>query len=205
MSNWFPFGKTGANKTYTNKAVCETDEGQTCYDITDKDIRYQKISGDVLVEDAALKAKVLATDAILAKANREVDLLRKFQAMYDDVLNSVNRSLRGLDVLAADIIANKASLINRIEGVRQNLAYDIALCLRHLTIISKTEMTVGGSATEDFEDDRIKEAHNVQVTMVEEGAAPVTIKTAKCAVGKITIVFSGDPSNDHKISYHVCK
>ena len=84
--NWYPVGKNGANKTYVSKSECESAEGQACYDITGKDLRYhtlqevevgqdenqQPIMETQLLEDADLKASVLADDA--AKATYEAAL-----------------------------------------------------------------------------------------------------------------------------------
>lgn len=84
--NWFPVGKEGANKTYSSKSDCESAEGQACYDITGKDLRYhtlqevqvgedenqQPIMETQLLEDADLKASVIAADA--AKATYEAAL-----------------------------------------------------------------------------------------------------------------------------------
>lgn len=39
-ANWFPVGKQDAKTVYMDKQKCETVEGQACYDITDKDLRY---------------------------------------------------------------------------------------------------------------------------------------------------------------------
>ena len=41
--NWFPVGKDGANKIYVSKEHCEAEEGQACYDITGKDLRYHEL------------------------------------------------------------------------------------------------------------------------------------------------------------------
>ena len=49
-ANWFPVGKEGAATVYTKKAKCETAEGQTCFDITNKDRRYHDVQ-TVQVDD----------------------------------------------------------------------------------------------------------------------------------------------------------
>lgn len=40
---YFPVGKAGAEKWYKSKAQCESSEGQSCYDITGKDVRRWKV------------------------------------------------------------------------------------------------------------------------------------------------------------------
>ncbi len=38
MGNFFPVGKVGATKIYTDKAFCEASEGQECFDVTGVDL-----------------------------------------------------------------------------------------------------------------------------------------------------------------------
>ena len=41
--NWFPFGKVGAKTSWMKKSDCESQEGQKCYDISQKDVRKMKV------------------------------------------------------------------------------------------------------------------------------------------------------------------
>jgi len=50
VENWFPVSKSGAKTVYMKKADCEATEGQACFDITGKDIRYHDIQ-TVQVDD----------------------------------------------------------------------------------------------------------------------------------------------------------
>lgn len=38
--NFFPVGKQGASKAYSSKTLCEEVEGQSCFDVFGKDLRY---------------------------------------------------------------------------------------------------------------------------------------------------------------------
>ena len=51
-NNWFPVGKAGAKTTYVKKQKCEQVEGQSCYDISEKDIRYWEVQ-TVNVDDTS--------------------------------------------------------------------------------------------------------------------------------------------------------
>ena len=85
--NWFPFGKEGANKTYSSQSDCESSEGQACYDITGKDIRYHEVVDGELVENAETKSTVLAADAV--------------KATYEAALNvRMSRQTKALRVIA---------------------------------------------------------------------------------------------------------
>lgn len=42
VENWFPVGKENAKTVWTNKQKCEQAEGQTCFDITNKDPRFHE-------------------------------------------------------------------------------------------------------------------------------------------------------------------
>lgn len=42
--NWFPFGKADAKTSWMKKSDCESQEGQKCYDISNKDIRKMRVA-----------------------------------------------------------------------------------------------------------------------------------------------------------------
>jgi hypothetical protein len=65
--------------------------------------------------------------------------------------------------------------------------------------------TLGGNATEDATVAGVLATDIVVVTLQDKGGTPRTIVTAKPGTDKITLVFSGDPSTDHVVSYHVCR
>lgn len=41
--NWFPVGKEGVETVYMKKSKCEQAEGQSCFDVTNKDPRYHVV------------------------------------------------------------------------------------------------------------------------------------------------------------------
>lgn len=66
--------------------------------------------------------------------------------------------------------------------------------------------TVGGAASEEFELKGAIVGDLVQTSLESEGASPVSIKTAKITdVDTLTVVFSGDPADDHVFNYALCK
>lgn len=111
--NWFPVGKNGANKVYSDKAQCESEEGQACYDITGKDLRYHTLQevqvGEEmqmqLLEDAGLKASVLAADIEAGNIESSIALKLKNMEFGKRVLAIVSvrndaKSLQPADVLS---------------------------------------------------------------------------------------------------------
>jgi|CXWL01.1.fsa_nt_gi hypothetical protein len=67
MAIFYPFGKINAGVTYESKSVCELKEGQTCYDISGKDLRHCRLIDGQVVEDPVLKTKVEADDFLEAR------------------------------------------------------------------------------------------------------------------------------------------
>lgn len=84
-------------------------------------------------------------------------------------------------------IARIENLINRLSANR--------------VIAKGAHTTVGGAVAEDILNPAIKMANLAHAQIKVEGAVPVTIKSAKCGVGKITVEFSADPGNDHQLTY----
>jgi len=65
--------------------------------------------------------------------------------------------------------------------------------------------TVAGSATQTITGTFTASDSTVQATLLQVGATPRTITTAKVNDGSITIVMDGDPSTDHIINVTVTK
>jgi len=86
-----------------------------------------------------------------------------------------------------------------IHSLKQEIGIRLRIFVRNVGRLT----TVGGSATESFTILGVTESMECFPQILEEGAAPVTIKKSKCEKNKITVVFSADPSNDHKIKYVV--
>ena len=87
------------------------------------------------------------------------------------------------------------SLLAQIADVRDTLQKKLI----DWTKQSLIHTTVGGSATEEVLM-KVQALDVCQVTLRVEGAAPVTIKSARCEDGKVVIEFSGDPAADHEVN-----
>lgn len=96
-------------------------------------------------------------------------------------------------------------LLRKFQAMHDDTNSLVQLCLKHLAMSCRSVITVGGSATEEFVDTVAKPSMYITASMNVEGASPVTIKTVKCEMGKVVIVFSADPGNDHQLTYHICK
>jgi len=67
MANFYPVGKVGANKIYTDKSTCEISEGQECFDISGIDLETHDLVDGVLVENPT---KVAEKQDKITKANQ---------------------------------------------------------------------------------------------------------------------------------------
>lgn len=61
--------------------------------------------------------------------------------------------------------------------------------------------TAGGDANEAITISGCLSSDFAMVTLKAKGATPRTILTAAAASGQINLVFSGDPSTDHVVTY----
>ena len=68
-------------------------------------------------------------------------------------------------------------------------------------IFAGTHTTVGGSASETKTITGLLSTDIVLVSLRQKGATPRTILTAAPTADTLTLVFSGDPSTDHKVDY----
>lgn len=76
----------------------------------------------------------------------------------------------------------------------------------HMIIKAGSYTTVGGNATEDVTGlTGVTATDLVFVQLKQKGSTPRTVVTAVTATDKITVVYSGDPSNDHIIYYQVVR
>ncbi len=92
-------------------------------------------------------------------------------------------------------------LIQLMNSIKVEVVDLIYVRTRQIVVTSAYHTTVGGNVVEEIEVQKSCGKKKIMVTMVEQGATPVTIVSAKCEIGKIKITFSADPGNDHKISY----
>lgn len=89
---------------------------------------------------------------------------------------------------------------NKIWGYCKKVA------CKHLVLFSDIYTTTGGATTETITGLwGVTAASKVQVTMHTEGATPVTIKRAWAGDKQISIEFSADPGDDHKVNWSVNK
>lgn len=65
--------------------------------------------------------------------------------------------------------------------------------------------TTGGSATEAFTVTGVLSTDIVLATLQTAGGTPRTLLTSAPTTNTITLVFSGDPSTDHIVSYEVLR
>jgi len=124
--NWYPVGKEGANTTYKDKSACEAAEGQACYDITGKDLRYHSVlpvalldensdpllDGEgnplyeyQLLEDAGLKTSVLSADGNLEASEAAVQGKIKNMEFGKRILAIVSIRNDAKSLSAADVLS----------------------------------------------------------------------------------------------------
>lgn len=73
----------------------------------------------------------------------------------------------------------------------------------HVVKFAGKHTTAGGSATEAFTVTGVADTDIVVATLDTKGGTPVTIVTSQPTLNTVTVVFSGDPSTDHVVSYVV--
>lgn len=108
----------------------------------------------------------------------------------------------------ADLMARVVSGANAFRDREAKLAQVIVDGLApggSRIVASGVHTTVGGSATEDIAVPGVQVGDTVVVTLNVEGSTPRTIDTAIAAADEVSVVFSGDPSTDHVVSYIVMR
>lgn len=75
----------------------------------------------------------------------------------------------------------------------------------HIVKFAGKRTTLGGSASETFTVTGVAATDIVLATIQAQGATPRTLLTAAPGTNQITLVFSGDPSTDHIVSYSVLR
>ncbi len=73
----------------------------------------------------------------------------------------------------------------------------------NMCVLAGSFTTVGGDANEAIVDASILGTDLAIVMVQTAGGTPRSIVSAACAAGQINVVLSGDPSNDHILSYFV--
>jgi len=101
---------------------------------------------------------------------------------------------RGLSEDSMYLFKRLMAEIDRLENliIRTNLKF------------AGRKMTLGGSATEEFEILGLKKGMHIVASMRTEGASPVSIKSVKTDLNKLIVEFSADPAADHELTYVAC-
>ena len=121
------------------------------------------------------------------------EILKKFK----------NESIKfGVSESHAYLLRKINSMINElrvteINRLRKKAIHWVSECAKYTT--------VGGAALETIVIPNVTADMMVSVNITEEGASPVSVKTAKCIAGALEVTFSADPSNDHKIDYIITR
>ena len=92
-----------------------------------------------------------------------------------------------------------AAMLQQLADLEEDMLANLSL-LKRLFRASGRLKTIGGAATEDFVMG-VSAKDNPIVFMHTPGSTPVTVENAECTAGKLTVTFSGDPSDDHYITY----
>jgi len=75
----------------------------------------------------------------------------------------------------------------------------------HKIVAAGSVTTAGGAAAEVISVEGVLSTDTVIAVLKAVGAGPVTILTVEAGTDQITVTFSGDPSNDHEVSYEVIR
>jgi len=101
---------------------------------------------------------------------------------------------------AMGAVANKVQLGTKLEqalGAESNSSDYVVFSGKHTT--------VGGGAAEVIAVAGVLATDKVIVGLEEVGTVPRTVLTAAPSAGEITVTFSGDPDNDHVVTYMVLR
>ena len=63
--------------------------------------------------------------------------------------------------------------------------------------------TTGGAPIEDITIGGVEDTQKCVVVLKQAGVTPVTVLSAKCGAGKITVTYSANPAADHTVTYMV--
>lgn len=110
--------------------------------------------------------------------------------------NTGAMTIAALAVTSGKIAANAVTLAKLASGITPS----------HICVFAGSQVaTLGGSATEAKTIAGLLATDVVNVTLSVKGVTPRTILTAIPSANTLTIVFSGDPSTDHKYDYQIVR
>lgn len=144
--------------------------------------------GDIIIGDSSGDA------ARLAKGTSGLPLVAGASTVSYAALAA--GGLASDSVTTAKILAANVTLAKLAAGITPS----------HVVKFAASQVaTAGGSATEAKTVTGVLSTDVVHVTLSVKGGTPRTILTAIPSADTITIVFSGDPSTDHKYDYSVMR
>ncbi len=113
----------------------------------------------------------------------------------------------GLPLVAGASTVSYAALGSAALGAGSVLlaALGSGIAPSHIVKFAGKHTTTGGSASEAFTVSGVLSSDIVFVTLQAQGVTPRTVLTAAPTSNTITVVFSGDPSSDHVVSYQVLR
>lgn len=112
----------------------------------------------------------------------------------------------GADAIDTENIENNAITTAKIANSNVTLAkLASGVTPSHVVKFAGKHTTTGGNATEAFTVTGVLSTDIVIATLQQKGSTPRTILTVVPTTDTITLVFSGDPSTDHIVSYMVLR
>lgn len=110
----------------------------------------------------------------------------------------------GVDMSGDATISNSGEVTLEDDSVSlENL--DDGITPSHITVFADEHTTAGGAAAEAITVTGVLATDLVFAQLHTEGTTPRTILTAVASADTVTITFSGDPSNDHVVTYQVLR
>jgi len=153
------------------------------------------------VADGSITTAKLANDAVTADklANNSVDTsaLQANAVTEGKLATAVSNKLLAVDAvdsthIAANAVDTAAIANGAVTGVKMATGL--------LPLSKQLYTTTGGSASEDVSIGGVSATDIVLATLHTVGSTPRQLDRAVCAAGKVTLHFSDDPSNDHKVN-----
>lgn len=139
-------------------------------------------------------------DQKIAKLSSDVAVIKSnnLQNLQNSTVTRLSHLVTEMEKHADENDTQINALIGLVAGLTQQHNANRSLISHHKAATKFT--TVGGAATEEFIIAKVAASDQVTAQLHTVGASPVTIVSAKCLDGKISVTFSGDPADDHIVS-----
>mgnify|MGYP003148311607 FL=1 len=177
----------------------------------DRELVYVASVGPVTVVDLVTSSSVVIPDGSVTNAKLADGAVSgaKVADLGIDAGKYAAASIATADVADSAItgakISNGAIGSAKVSNGSLQLV-DMATEITDLLPLHAVQVTsTGGNATEAFSLSGVTADDVCVATLHTAGATPVTINSAACEVGAVSIVFSADPSTDHVINIIVHK